>query len=55
MNTIITSILALIGITQPPTTIVELLWDVILLIVSLLVIKYATLAIFGLMKTMIKL
>ena len=51
---IIGSIMNLFGITQVPTTVGELIWTVITLIVGLFIVKYCMLFILELMKAMVK-
>lgn len=40
MSNIITSVMALFGISQAPTTVSEFLWCIITLIVGLYIVKY---------------
>lgn len=55
MTNIIDSLLNLIGITTQPTTINELLWDIVLLFVSLIIIKWIVSAMFNVFKYVTKL
>lgn len=50
MTTIIQSLLTLIGITQAPATISELIWDIVLIIVSMILIKWICAALFSVMR-----
>lgn len=52
---LIERILLLFGITQPPTTVGELCWTAITLIVGLFIVKYAMLFVLELMREMVKL
>ena len=54
MTSIINSLLALIGITSVPSTPQEFLWDTIVLVVSLYVIKYCMIFIISLFNDMLK-
>ena len=54
MNTIISQILTFFGIAQAPTTVSELLWDLVILFVGFYVVKWVTVTVFSLMKDMIK-
>ena len=55
MNSIISQILTFFGINQPPTTVSELLWDLVILFVGFYVIKWVTVTVFSLMKDMMRL
>lgn len=47
--------MTLFGITQIPVTTQELVWDIMILIVGLFIVKYCMIFILDLMKTMVKL
>lgn len=55
MNTIISQILTFFGITQPPQTVSELLWDLVILFVGFYVVKWITVTVFTLMRDMMRL
>ena len=40
MNSIITQVMALFGIASAPVTVSEFLWDLIILVVGLFIVKY---------------
>ena len=40
MNSIISQVMALFGITSAPVTVSDFLWDLIILVVGLFVVKY---------------
>lgn len=51
---IITSILNLFGIYQAPTTVQEFLWDLVILVVGLVVVKAILAFVFGFFKEVSK-
>lgn len=55
MSTIINQILTFFGITQPPQTTSEFLWDLVILFVGFYVVKWVTVTVFSLMKDMMRL
>lgn len=54
MIDIITRILTLFGISQQPVTVQEFLWDIIILIVGMFVVKWILVTVFGLIKFLMK-
>ena len=55
MSTIINNVLLFFGINGAPTTVQDLLWDLIIIFVGCFICKWITIAIFSLMKQMITL
>lgn len=54
INNIISSVMTLFGISQAPVTVSEFLWDVIILIVGLFIVKYCMIFITSLFSEMLK-
>jgi hypothetical protein len=54
MSSIIDQVLALIGITQPPQTIQEFFWDLIIIIAGVIIIKAILAFVFGFFKEVAK-
>ena len=54
MNSVVASVLSLFGITQVPTTAQEFLWDALLIVVGLYVVKYVWLFFSDLFTEMIR-
>jgi len=52
MTNMINSILVLFGITQPPETVQEFLWDLIIIFIGLVIIKTVLSFTFGFFKLM---
>lgn len=54
-NGLIMTILNFFGITQPPATTQELIWDIIILVVGLVIVKAILAFVFGFFKEVGKL
>ena len=54
ISSIISSIMALFGITSAPVTVSDFLWDAIILIVGLYIVKYVMIFITSLFNEMLK-
>lgn len=54
MTNIVWSILNLFGITAAPTTVQEYLWDLVLIVVGLYVVKYVWLFVIDVFSEMLK-
>ena len=54
INSIISSVMSLFGITQAPVTVSEFMWDVIIIIIGLWIIKYIMIFFTSLLVEMLK-
>ena len=54
MASLTNMLLNFLGITQPPTSVAELIWDFLLIVMGLVVIKLMLSFFFGLMKSINK-
>ena len=54
MSSIISSVMTLFGITQVPTTVQEMLWCIVTLIVGLYIVKYVWLFVSDLFSEMLR-
>lgn len=54
MQNWITNILLMFGITQPPVTVNEFLWDLVLIWLGLYIIKYCVVLFVGVLRDMTK-
>ena len=55
VSSIIEQILQMFGIQQAPQTASELMWDILIIVVGLYIVKYCMIFILALMKEMLKL
>lgn len=55
VSNIISSVMALFGITSAPATVSDFLWDCIVLFVGLYIIKYVMIFVTGLFREMMRL
>lgn len=54
INNVISSVMSLFGIYEAPTTVSEFLWDVIILVVGLFIVKYCMIFITSLFSEILK-